>query len=189
MNFINSITSTLSAITPTQYGYGALGLLGLYFGKKYFNGGTVSADLLKSNLSGRIVIVTGASMGGIGYETSRVLHSLGATVILVVRNEQAGKEAREAISKQNGHADRLVVMLMDLTDLESVKKFAQEFKSKFNQLDILINNAGVMACPHSTTKQGIVSTILTSKTNRIQRKFNLDATTSATSYSLSYFWI
>lgn len=132
--------------------------LGLYFGKKFFNGGVVSKELLanKSSLKGKTVIVTGASPNGIGYETSKVLHSLGATVILGVRSEKNGNDSKKMIAEENGGgADRLIVMLMDLTDLASVKKFVEEFKSKFTTLDMLINNAGIMMCPHATTKQNI----------------------------------
>ncbi|EFC49655.1 predicted protein [Naegleria gruberi] len=135
-----------------------LGGLGLYFGKKFFNGGVVRGELLanKSSLKGKTIIVTGASPYGIGYETSKVLHSLGATVILGVRSEKNGNESKKMITEENGGgADRLIVMLMDLTDLASIKKFTEEFKSKFTTLDILINNAGIMMCPHATTRQNV----------------------------------
>ncbi|EFC35543.1 predicted protein [Naegleria gruberi] len=129
--------------------------VGIYFARKYFNGPTVSEKLLKSSdLTGKIVIVTGASAGGIGFETSKVLHRLGATVVLAVRNQLAGDKAKELIEKENGNSDKLIVMLIDLADLASVKKFTELFMSKFNQLDILINNAGIMSI-YGTTKQGV----------------------------------
>ncbi|KAG2393518.1 hypothetical protein C9374_007049 [Naegleria lovaniensis] len=136
---------------------GVSSLLLLYKGKKYYNGGQVSSELLsKSNLKGKVVIVTGASPNGIGYETAKVLHSCGATVILAVRDEKNGIESKRLIEKENnGGSDRLFVLLIDLTDLASVKKFATEFKKQFSQLDFLINNAGIMMCPFATTKQNI----------------------------------
>jgi len=147
-------------------GLGVAGLSALYYGKQYFNGGQVSSQLLKSSdLRGKVVVVTGASPGGIGYETCKVLHRLGATVVLGVRSELLGKQSVELILKENKGlykaeedpkaADRLQVILIDLLDLASVKKFTTEFKQKFTSLDYLINNAGIMMCPHATTKQGI----------------------------------
>ncbi|EFC39998.1 predicted protein [Naegleria gruberi] len=146
----NCSTTQLSAVA-------AAGLGVLYLGKKHFNGGVVPSELLKAtSLQGKTIIVTGASPNGIGYETCKILHSLGATVILGVRSERNGAESKKLIIQENGGgAERLVVMLMDLTDLESVKKFTEEFKSKFTTLDILINNAGIMMCPYATTKQNI----------------------------------
>ncbi|KAF0983876.1 hypothetical protein FDP41_007791 [Naegleria fowleri] len=157
-SFISHLSSTFSSRPIlSSVVAGVSSLLLLYQGKKYYNGGQVSADLLsKSNLKGKIVIVTGASPGGIGYETAKVLHSVGATVILAVRDEKNGNESKRLIEKENhGGSDRLVVMLMDLTDLASVKQFATEFKKQFSELDILINNAGIMMCPFATTKQNI----------------------------------
>jgi len=101
---------------------------------------------------GKIVIVTGSS-SGIGYEAARVLANKGAKVIVAVRNLDKGEKAKEKILNQNGNAD-VEVMKIDLSDLNSVKTFAEEFNSKFDKLDILINNAGVMIPPYSKTKDG-----------------------------------
>lgn len=104
------------------------------------------------NQSGKIVIVTGSS-SGIGFEAARVLAAKNAKVILAVRNISKGENAKSKILAENPNAE-VMVMKLDLADLSSVKDFVQEFKQKFNRLDILINNAGVMIPPYSKTKDG-----------------------------------
>ena len=101
---------------------------------------------------GKTVIVTGSS-SGIGYEAARVLANKDAKVIVAVRNIEKGANAKEKILNQNESAD-VEVMKIDLSDLSSVKSFADEFNKKHDKLDILINNAGVMIPPYSKTKDG-----------------------------------
>jgi len=105
-----------------------------------------------SSQSGRTVIVTGSS-SGIGYETARVLAEKGATVIVAVRNLKKGNLAVGNIKQGNSKAD-VAVMGLDLSDLKSVRKFAEEFKKSHTRLDLLINNAGVMVPPYSKTVDG-----------------------------------
>ena len=101
---------------------------------------------------GRIVIITGSS-SGIGYEAARVLATKNAKVIIAVRNITKGELAKSNIIGQYNDAD-VEVMKIDLSDLKSVAKFVEEYKNKFEKLDILINNAGVMVPPYSKTKDG-----------------------------------
>jgi len=101
---------------------------------------------------GRIAIVTGSS-SGIGFEAARALASKNATVIIAVRNMEKGKSAADKIRVLHKNAD-VHVMELDLANLESVRSFAKAFKDKFNKLDLLINNAGVMIPPYSKTKDG-----------------------------------
>jgi NAD(P)-dependent dehydrogenase (short-subunit alcohol dehydrogenase family) len=101
---------------------------------------------------GKVVIVTGSS-SGLGYETAKVLANKNATVIVAVRNEVKGNAAVESIKVENPNTD-IQVMLLDLSNLESIHKFAENFKKKFNKLDLLINNAGVMNPPYTKTKDG-----------------------------------
>jgi NAD(P)-dependent dehydrogenase (short-subunit alcohol dehydrogenase family) len=105
-----------------------------------------------SDQKGKVVIVTGSS-SGIGYEAARVLANKNAKIITAVRNLEKGEKAKAKILAQNANAD-LLVMQIDLSDLSSVKRFADEFNEKFDKLDILINNAGVMIPPYSKTKDG-----------------------------------
>ncbi len=102
--------------------------------------------------NGKVVIVTGSS-SGIGYEAARVLANKEAKVIIAVRNLDKGKTAKEKILSQNENAE-VEIMKIDLSDLSSVKEFADEFVKKYDKLDILINNAGVMIPPYSKTKDG-----------------------------------
>jgi NAD(P)-dependent dehydrogenase (short-subunit alcohol dehydrogenase family) len=102
--------------------------------------------------NGKVVVVTGSS-SGLGYETAKVLADKNATVIVAVRNEVKGNVAVEKIKLQNPNAN-IQVMLLDLANLESVHNFAENFKKKFEKLDLLINNAGVMIPPYTKTKDG-----------------------------------
>jgi NAD(P)-dependent dehydrogenase (short-subunit alcohol dehydrogenase family) len=104
------------------------------------------------NQSGKIAIVTGSS-SGIGYEAARILAKKNATVIIAVRNLEKGEYARSKIKSENPDAN-LDIIKLDLADLSSVKSFVKEFKSKYNKLDMLINNAGVMIPPYTKTKDG-----------------------------------
>ena len=101
---------------------------------------------------GRVAIVTGSS-SGIGYETARVLANKNAEVILAVRNPKKGENALQKIKVQNNDVN-VKVMILDLANLESIKKFAVEFIQKYDQLDLLINNAGIMIPPFSKTADG-----------------------------------
>ena len=82
-----------------------------------------------------------------------MLANKNATVIVAVRNEVKGNAAVEKIKVENPNAD-IQVMLVDLSNLESINKFAENFKEKFNRLDLLINNAVVMNPPYTKTKDG-----------------------------------
>ena len=104
------------------------------------------------NQKGRVAIVTGSS-SGIGYETARVLAEKQVTVIIAVRNLEKGNKAADKIKSEVKNAD-LRVLELDLASLESVKNFAESFKKNYLQLDLLINNAGVMIPPYSKTADG-----------------------------------
>jgi NAD(P)-dependent dehydrogenase (short-subunit alcohol dehydrogenase family) len=105
-----------------------------------------------SDQKGKVVVVTGSS-SGLGYETAKVLANKNATVIVAVRSEVKGNAAVEKVKVENPNAD-IQVMLVDLADLASIHKFAENFKGKFKKLDLLINNAGVMNPPYTKTKDG-----------------------------------
>jgi retinol dehydrogenase-12 len=109
-------------------------------------------NIYKTNLTGKVVIVTGSN-SGIGLETARVLSSVGAKVIIPCRTLEKSDGAIKEIKKTVPNAD-LVPMQLDLSDLASIKAFAQGFLLLDLPLHILINNAGIMACPKSFTKDG-----------------------------------
>ncbi len=108
------------------------------------------ADL--PDLSGRTAVVTGANTG-LGYETATALAARGAQVVLAVRNLDKGKAAADLIGRAHPGAD-VSVQELDLTSLTSIADAANELRSRHDQLDLLINNAGVMMTPRSTTKDG-----------------------------------
>ena len=108
-----------------------------------FNSKSNAHEITKDvDLNGKIAIVTGG-YSGIGLETTRELVSSGAEVIIPAkRSDVAIKNLEGIVSKEN-------VIEMDLSDLNSVKNFTDGYKENFNRLDLLINNAGIMACPET----------------------------------------
>ncbi|KAI4973866.1 short-chain dehydrogenase TIC 32, chloroplastic-like isoform X1 [Hordeum vulgare subsp. vulgare] len=99
------------------------------------------------------VIVTGAT-NGIGMETARVLALRGAKVIIPARTLENGMKVKERLADEVP-GSRLHVMEMDLSSLDSVRRFARSFNSSHEHLNVLINNAGIMACPFQLSKDGI----------------------------------
>lgn len=104
---------------------------------------------------GRIAIVTGANIG-LGYETALALAKKGMKVIMACRTLSKAKKAQEEILKEVPNAD-LEIILIDLSSLKSVRTFADNFLQKHQQLDLLINNAGIMTPPFSLTEDGFES--------------------------------
>ncbi|KUJ40574.1 oxidoreductase [Streptomyces sp. NRRL F-5122] len=101
------------------------------------------------DLTGRRVVVTGAS-SGIGAETARALAGTGAEVTLAVRDTTAGERVAKEITSTTGNQEVHAAHL-DLADPASVAAFAAAWRGP---LHVLVNNAGVMACPEQYTEQG-----------------------------------
>jgi NAD(P)-dependent dehydrogenase (short-subunit alcohol dehydrogenase family) len=104
------------------------------------------------DLTGKVAIVTGAN-SGIGYTAARALARKGATVILACRNKEKGQAAVRQIERAYPAA-KVELLQIDLSDLTSVRRFADGFTNRYDRLDILINNAGIMATPFGTTTDG-----------------------------------
>lgn len=102
---------------------------------------------------GKVAIVTGAN-NGIGYETTVGLAKVGFKVIMACRNISKAHIAKTKILQKLPNAD-LEVIHLDLSDLESVREFVKEFKSKYNELHVLINNAGVLSYSGKKNDAGI----------------------------------
>jgi NAD(P)-dependent dehydrogenase (short-subunit alcohol dehydrogenase family) len=100
--------------------------------------------------SGCTAVVTGAN-SGLGYVTARELARAGARVVLACRSEERGRAAAERIARDVPGAEAEPARL-DLGDLTSVREFAAAFP--YGRLDLLVNNAGVMALPYTTTADG-----------------------------------
>lgn len=101
--------------------------------------------------SGRIALVTGAS-SGLGLETARALAEHGATVLLACRKRSRGEAVRQQLLPLARAGLELVDL--DLADLASVTAAANQVKQEFGRLDLLINNAGVMAPPRRLSRNG-----------------------------------
>jgi NAD(P)-dependent dehydrogenase (short-subunit alcohol dehydrogenase family) len=102
--------------------------------------------------SGRTAIVTGAN-SGLGLSTARELARHGAAVVLACRDTAKGAQAQSTIETDAPGA-KLALAALDLADLSSVESFAENFRASHEGLDLLINNAGVMAPPRRETKDG-----------------------------------
>jgi NAD(P)-dependent dehydrogenase (short-subunit alcohol dehydrogenase family) len=102
--------------------------------------------------TGRVAVVTGANTG-LGYETASALAAKGARVVLAVRNVDKGKAAATLTSQRNPGAS-VAVQELDLTSLDSIHAAADQLRSDHESINLLINNAGVMMTPKSTTEDG-----------------------------------
>lgn len=102
--------------------------------------------------AGRTAVVTGANTG-LGYETAAALAAKGAHVVLAVRNTDKGADAARRIGQSTPGA-RVDVQELDLTSLNSIRTAAEELRDRHDSIDLLINNAGVMFTPKSTTEDG-----------------------------------
>lgn len=109
---------------------------------------------LEGKLTDRVMFVTGAS-SGIGIETARALHATGATVFITVRNVKKGREVvDEILSSDPANKSPIHIIEMSLDSLASVRKAAEAFLAQSNKLNVLVLNAGVMACPEGRTVDG-----------------------------------
>lgn len=102
-------------------------------------------------MQGKIVVVTGAN-SGIGKATAAAIADEGARVILACRSKERGEAALCELNCAGGRCVEL--MHLDLADLDSVRAFAAEFAAKFDRLDVLVNNAGILGRTRAVTKQG-----------------------------------
>jgi NAD(P)-dependent dehydrogenase (short-subunit alcohol dehydrogenase family) len=92
-------------------------------------------------MQGKICIVTGAT-SGIGKSTATMLAEKGATVVFICRNQEKGKQVQEEISQKTGNRN-LDLLIADLSSQAAIHKIASEFQSKYQQLHVLVNNAGL----------------------------------------------
>lgn len=104
------------------------------------------------DLTGKTVLVTGGS-SGLGVETARAFIRANATVVLPVRDEQRGEEALRTLGETE-NVEKVVLGALDLANLSSIRTFSRWFLEHFSSLDVLINNAAVMATPFESTVDG-----------------------------------
>jgi NAD(P)-dependent dehydrogenase (short-subunit alcohol dehydrogenase family) len=113
---------------------------------------TTDAVIAGIDLRGKTALVTGAS-AGLGIETAKTLAAAGARVVMLARDPDKLAAAAAGISEQQADA-QLETQLLDLADLASVRAAADSLLQRFPQIHLLVNNAGVMACPLQRTADG-----------------------------------
>lgn len=114
---------------------------------------STTAEVLDGvDLTGAQALVTGASTG-LGKETARALAAAGVRVVLAARDPDRGSAALQAVREAVPGAE-VELGIVDLASLASVRQFAADFLAEHDGLDLLINNAGVMATPFGTTTDG-----------------------------------
>ena len=106
----------------------------------------------KARLAGKTVIITGANTG-IGKETAIDMAKRQARVIMACRSVERGEKAAEEVRRASGSSN-VVFQQLDLASLTSVRRFCERVLKEEPRIDILINNAGIMACPYWKTEDG-----------------------------------
>jgi NAD(P)-dependent dehydrogenase (short-subunit alcohol dehydrogenase family) len=123
------------------------------FTRSGFGHDTTTVEVLERiDLKGKLALVTGAS-GGLGAETARALASKGARVVITARDVAKGEQAAQGIRASTGN-DGIEVEELELGSLASIRSFADRFLARHDAVQILVNNAGVMACPFGKTADG-----------------------------------
>jgi NAD(P)-dependent dehydrogenase (short-subunit alcohol dehydrogenase family) len=117
------------------------------------------ASPLDANLKGKIAVVTGAT-GGIGKEIARGLSRLGAEVVIGARDPGRGDAARREIAAHTGN-DAVSVLQVDVSSVDSVRRFAAALRAKHPKVNILVNNAGVWFTDRKESVEGREMTFAT----------------------------
>jgi len=107
---------------------------------------------LEAAVTKKTAVITGAN-AGLGFETTRALARQGYRIIMACRNLAKAEEAKSRLLKEESGIE-LIVMQLDVSDLDSVQKFAERFAAEIGQLDLLINNAGIVAMPFTRNSAG-----------------------------------
>ncbi|NHM30231.1 SDR family oxidoreductase [Neobacillus terrae] len=110
-------------------------------------------------MKNKICLITGGN-SGIGKATALELAKMGATVVILCRSNEKGQEARQDIIAQSGNHN-VHLLIADLSSQRIVRQAADQFKEKFDKLDVLINNAAVFLPKRSETEDGIETTFAT----------------------------
>ena len=114
---------------------------------------TTTAEVIEGiDLDRKLALVTGGS-GGLGAETARALASKGARVVITARDVAKGEKVARGIRASTGN-DAIEVEELELGSLASIRAFADRFLAHHDAVQILVNNAGVMACPFGKTTDG-----------------------------------
>ncbi len=118
-----------------------------------FNHETTADQVLEGlDLTGKRALVTGGA-SGLGAETVRALALKGAEVIIAARDMDKAEEVKAGVIGATGN-DKIHIEALELASLAKIRAFAETFLSRYDSLNLLINNAGVMACPFAKTADG-----------------------------------
>jgi NAD(P)-dependent dehydrogenase (short-subunit alcohol dehydrogenase family) len=109
-----------------------------------------------TEMAGKVVVITGGNTG-IGKEAAVGLASLGARVVVTSRNEERGRSARKQIADRSGN-DSVEVMSLDLASFRSIRSFAADVLDRFDHVDELVNNAGLILHHRAETQEGFEET-------------------------------
>lgn len=109
-----------------------------------------------ARMQGKVCLITGAN-SGMGYVTALELAKLGASIVMVCRNQAKGEQAQALIKAQSGN-DNVDLLIADLSSQRSIRTLADEFKSKYNQLNVLVNCAGGVVGKRKLTADGYEQT-------------------------------
>ncbi|KXN68850.1 dehydrogenase/reductase sdr family member 13 [Conidiobolus coronatus NRRL 28638] len=109
------------------------------------------------DLSGKVILLTGGNEG-IGYNTAIQLAKMNAEVIIASRNKEKSIKAVENIKNLSGN-DKIGYRILDLSSIQGVKDFAEDFKKDYSKLDLLINNSGGLFMSYGETQDGLEQTL------------------------------
>ena len=109
-----------------------------------------------AEMAGQVVVITGGNTG-IGKEAAVGLTGLGAHVVVTSRNEERGRSARQEIAERSG-SDSVEVMSLDLASFKSIRAFAADVLDRFDHVDVLVNNAGLIHRRRTETEDGFETT-------------------------------
>ncbi len=179
-SLLNSLRKTLDDVLNTTviFGYDRMGY---HLRQPLWD----PADTAVS-LKGKVCLITGAN-SGLGYATALALAEREATVIMVCRNQERGRQALQAIAQATGNSD-LHLELIDMSELESIENGCQRILERFQRLDILVNNAGVLLNQREETAAGFEKSFATNLlgpyllTTRLQPLLQQTAQTSSTEH-------
>ncbi len=108
---------------------------------------------MENTMEGKICMVTGANVG-IGKQTALNLAKMGARVVMVCRNPEAGETAMVEIQAKSGNS-QIELMLANLSSMAAIRVLAREYKNTHDKLDVLVNNAGVVPWKRALTVDGL----------------------------------
>jgi len=129
-----------------------LWLVGVFIIRRFIRGAD-SWNKVTKDLHGKVVLITGANTG-IGFETAKELAKMGGHIVIACRDINKGNIAKKVVQEYSKN-EFITVVELDLSSFESIVQFVKKLHDMNLKIDILINNAGVMMCPFSKTKDGL----------------------------------